>query len=108
VLRLVEKTALVGPPGVILPWVPLPAEYQDCQLVVDVKSIISGGSAAILQTCSEPGADPQTLVTVGPLLTTGPTVTDITTDIGTYVRLALTSPIGSLLAISAWITPKAT
>jgi hypothetical protein len=107
IVQLVDKIALVGPPGVTLPWVRFPAEHQDCQLVIDVKSIISVGGAAVLQTSWVPGDDATTLITVGPLSATGVTVTNITTNIGPYVRLAITPAVGNFIALSAWITPKA-
>ena len=92
--------------GFVSDWVRVPEGHQNWQLTVLIHGRIAGttGTARIATTwdtglTSNPG-------TTANLATVGPQVQDITTGVGPFVRVAISSTADSIVTMSVFLTPK--
>lgn len=87
-------------------WIAIPAEYQNWQLVIIVKSLISGSNLGYtLQTTWDTDSATNTSAT-GSLTAVGTTVTAISAGMGPMIRLLMNPGATSHLVFSVYLTPK--
>ena len=89
-------------------WIAIPAEFQNWQLVIIVKSLISGSNLGYtLQTTWDTDSATNTSAT-GSLTAVGTTVTAISAGMGPMIRLLMNPAATSHLVFSVYLTPKST
>lgn len=87
-------------------WIAVPPGFQNWQLVVVVKSLLTGANMGyILQTTWDTDSATNTTGT-GAANAVGTTITNIASGVGPMVRLQLTATATSSLVLSAYLTPK--
>lgn len=109
-ITLLKNFAFVGDAGQSwsTDWIAVPAEYQNWQLVVIVKSIISGSNLAyILQTTWDTDSATNTLGT-GTMTTVNTSISNLVASVGPMVRFFMNPGATSHVVFSAYLTPKST
>src|SRR5262245_1298077 len=86
-------------------WVRFPASYQNGQFVVEVRTYVSGSAFAILEPTWDLDS-PSTVVNQSLPMGVGTVIANFTTGVGPWVRLTFGPSLGTLMTVSAWLTPK--